>query len=99
MRQHALPSPSRFTKTSVARSCVLNSCPMNLPFVRVSPSNHRAVSVNADPKIVRTPSCRGVKAPDLMTSKKTRPVNYFSVRANNDPVICDKSSNTFEIVS
>src|SRR6266496_2574251 len=44
--------PSRFTKTSIARSCVLNSCPMNLPFVRVT----------------------------------------------DDPVICDKSSDTFEIV-
>jgi len=33
-----------------------------------------------------------VKAPDLLTS------NYFSVRVNDDPVICDKSSDTFEIV-
>ena len=38
-----------------------------------------------------------VKAPDLMTSKK-RPVNYFSVRVNDDPVICDKLSDTFEII-
>jgi len=39
-----------------------------------------------------------VKAPDLMTSKKRARSNYFSVGVNDDPVICDKSSDTFEIV-
>jgi hypothetical protein len=33
-----------------------------------------------------------------MTSKKRGPVNYFSVRVNDDPIICDESSDTFEIV-
>ena len=97
MRQHALPSPVALHK---------NICG---PFLRAEllshefalraghPGNHRAVSINADPKIfgfhhvVR----QGARFDDL---EKARPVNYFSVRVNDDPVICDKSSDTFEIV-
>src|SRR6266513_2882611 len=76
--------PSRFTKTSVARSCVLNSCPMNLPFVRVTPIT---TALSPDPEIfgfhhvVR----QGARFDDL---QKAHPVNYSSVRVNDDPVIC-----------
>ena len=97
MRQHALPSPIALHK---------NICG---PFLRAEllshefalragyPGNHCAVSINADPEIfgfhhvVR----QGARFDDL---EKARPVNYFSVRVNDDPVICDKSSDTFEIV-
>ncbi len=70
---------------------------MNLPFVRVTRSNHCAISINADPEIFGFHHVmrQGARFDDL---EKARPVNYFSVRVNDDPVICDKSSDTFEIV-
>ena len=98
MRQHALPSPLALHK---------NICG---PFLRAKllshefalraghPDNHCAVSINADPEIfgfhhvVR----QGARFDDL---KKACPVNYFSVRVNDDPLICDNSSDAFEIVA
>jgi hypothetical protein len=97
MRQHALPSPAAFHK---------NICGAFLPAEFLShefalrasyPGNHCAVSINADPEILGFHHVvrQGARLYDL---RKARPVNYFSVRVYNDPVICDKSSDTFEIV-
>src|SRR5206468_3606252 len=60
--------------------------------------NHRTISINSDAKIVGLHHVvrQGARFDDL---EKTRPVNYFSVRANNDPVICDQSSDMFGIVA
>src|SRR5437868_15088752 len=87
MRQHALPSPIALQK---------NVCG---PFVRAEllsheftlragcPGNDRAVSINADPKIFGLHHAvrQGARFDNL---KKACPINYFSVRANDDPVIC-----------
>jgi hypothetical protein len=96
MRQHALPSPVAPHK---------NICG---PFLRAKLLSHKfalrpgyrgnycAVSINADPEIFGLHQVvrQGARFDDL---EKTRPVNYFSVGVNDDPVICDKSSDTFEI--
>jgi hypothetical protein len=98
MRQHALPSPASLHK---------NICG---PFLRAEllsheftlragyRGNHCALSINADPEIFgfHDLMSQGARFDHL---EKARPVNYFSIRVNDDPIICDQSSNTFEIIS
>src|SRR6476659_10491305 len=97
VRQHALPLPIALHKNICGP--LLRAEVLSHEFTpRASQCrNNRAISINADPEIfgfhhiVR----QGARFDDL---EKTRPVNYFSVRVNDDPVICDKSSDAFKIV-
>ena len=97
MRQHALPSPIALHK---------NICG---PFLRAEVVSHEfalrpgyrgnycAVSVNANPGIFGFHHVmRQHTRFDHL--EKAGPINYFSVRINNDPVICDKPSDALEIV-
>ena len=98
MRQHALPSPVALHK---------NICG---PFLRAKllshefalragyPGNHCAVSINANPEIFGFHDVvrQDARFDDL---EKARSVNYFSVGVNDDPVVGDKSPDTFEIVA
>ena len=97
MRQHALPSAIALNKNiggSFLRAELLSH---EFALSAGYPGNHRAVSINADPKIfgfhrvVR----HGARFDDL---EKARPLNYFSIRANNDPVIHHQPFDTLEIV-
>jgi len=92
-----LPSPIAFDKNisgSLLRAELLSH---EFALCARYPSNHRAISINADPKIfgfhrvVR----HGARFDDL---EKARPLNYLSVRANNDPIIRNEPFDTFEIV-
>ena len=97
MRQHALPSPVALHKNICGPFLRAKLLSHEFALRAGQPGNHCAVSINADPEIfgfhhvVR----QGARLDDV---EKARPVNYFSVRVNDDPVICDKSSDTFEIV-
>jgi hypothetical protein len=97
MRQHA--SPSRVTPYKNICGAFLRAEFLSHEFASRAGygSNHCAVSIKADPGIfgfhhvVR----QGARLDDL---EKARPVNYFSVRVNDDPVIRDKSSDAFEVI-
>jgi hypothetical protein len=98
MRQHALPSPIALHKDicgSFLRTELLShEFALRAGYRR----NYRTISINSDAKIVGLHRVvrQSARFDDF---EKTCPVNYFSVRANNDPVICDQSSDIFEIVA
>ena len=97
MRQHALPSPIAFDKNIGGSFLRAELLPHEFALCAGYPDNHRTVCINADPKIfgfhrvVR----HGARFDDL---EKARPLNYLSVRANNDPIIRNEPFDTFEIV-
>ena len=97
MRQHALPSPFALHKNICGSFLRAELLSHEFALGAGYRGDHRTVSINSDPKIIGLHRVvrQGARFDDL---EKTRLVNYFSVRANNDPVICDKSSDTFEIV-
>src|SRR4029453_6803293 len=97
MRQHALPSTAALHKNVCGPFLRAELLSHEFAFRAGYPGNHCAVSINADPEIFGFHYLVRQDA-RLNHLEKARPIYYSSVRVNDDPVICDKSSDSFEIV-
>jgi hypothetical protein len=97
MRKHALPSPVALHKNICCPFPRAELLPHEFSLRPGYRGNYCAVFINADSEtfgfhyVMR----QHTRFDHL---EKARPINYFSVRINYDPVICHKPSDAFEIV-
>ena len=97
MRQHASPAPIAPYKNIRGPFPRAEFFSHKLSVRAGYRGNHGDIAVNAHPEISRLHRVMGQRA-RFDHLEKARPINYFSVGVNDDPVIRGNSSEAFEVV-